>query len=54
MNYNVGDLVFGHFGWQSHSICDGNPAEHRHGLYKIDPAIPLPDSTALGILGMPG
>ncbi|XP_019855478.1 PREDICTED: prostaglandin reductase 1-like isoform X2 [Amphimedon queenslandica] len=51
-NFAVGDVVLGPFGWTSHSICDG-PASLMK-IIKLDPTIPLPQSTALGILGMPG
>jgi NADPH:quinone reductase len=45
--YVKGDIVLGQFGWQEHTISDGQ------GLRKIDPQV-APVSTALGVLGMPG
>ena len=53
-DYAVGDMVFGGFGWTTHSICNGDPKGHGHGLRKLDPSLPVSPSTALGILGMPG
>ncbi len=52
--FTVGDLVFGNFGWVTHTICNGNPEGHPHGLRKLDPNSPISPSTAVGILGMPG
>ncbi|MBZ0129748.1 MAG: NADP-dependent oxidoreductase [Rhodobacteraceae bacterium] len=45
--WQVGDIVEGRFGWQSHAISDGAM------LRRLDPA-QAPVSTALGVLGMPG
>jgi NADPH-dependent curcumin reductase len=45
--FKPGDVVLGHFGWQSHAVSNGK------GLRKLDPAL-VPVSTALGVLGMPG
>src|SRR5262249_45553135 len=45
--FQVGDYVFGGYGWQLYSAV---PAD---GLVKLDPA-EAPMSTALGVLGMPG
>ena len=53
-DYAVGDIVHGFFGWCSHSISNGDPSAHPHGLSKLDPKSTLSPSTALGILGMPG
>ncbi|XP_041379630.1 prostaglandin reductase 1-like [Gigantopelta aegis] len=47
-DFAVGDLIFGYYGWSSHTICDGNPVGHIHGLRKLDPSNPVPPSTALG------
>lgn len=46
-DYQAGDLVLAHGGWQSFFLSDGN------GLSKLDARIMHP-SLALGILGMPG
>lgn len=46
-SYQVGDLVLGSGGWQSHAVIDGA------GLFKLHPSMPQP-SLALGVLGMPG
>lgn len=45
--FQVGDIVTGRFGWQSHALSDGQMVQ------KIDPDA-APISTALGVLGMPG
>lgn len=45
--FQVGDIVEGMTGWQSHAVSDGK------GYRTLDPAI-APVSTALGVLGMPG
>lgn len=45
--FQVGDIVEGMTGWQSHAVTDGI------GYRKVDPAL-APVSTALGVLGMPG
>lgn len=45
--FEVGDLVLGFTGWQSHAISDGV------GLNKLERSMPNP-SWALGVLGMPG
>ena len=47
-DYSVGDVVLGEFGWSSHSISDGSK------VFKLDSSSPIPHSTALGVLGMPG
>ena len=51
-DFAVGDIVIGQFGWTTHSISDGTG--QIFNVIKLDPTIPLPQSTALGILGMPG
>jgi NADPH-dependent curcumin reductase CurA len=45
--YQVGEIVLGHTGWQTHALSSGA------GLRKLDPKL-APISTALGVLGMPG
>ena len=45
--FEVGDLVVGATGWQSHSISDGR------NLIPVPKGLPSP-SMALGVLGMPG
>ena len=45
--FEVGDLVVGATGWQSHCICEG------HNLIPLPKGLPSP-SMALGVLGMPG
>lgn len=45
--FQVGDLVVGSTGWQTHSISDGR------GLMPLPAGIPSP-SMAVGVLGMPG
>ena len=55
-DYSVGDLVIGHFGWVTYTICvvpKGKP-DYLQSYIKLDPNMPLPPSTTLGILGMPG
>lgn len=46
-NFEVGDLVVGSTGWQTHSIHDGS------ALVKLPKDLPNP-SLAVGVLGMPG
>ena len=46
-DFQAGDIVNAHIGWQEYGISGGE------GLRKIDPAI-APISTGIGILGMPG
>ena len=46
-DFQAGDIVNAHIGWQEYGVSAGN------GLRKIDPAI-APISTGIGILGMPG
>lgn len=46
-NFEVGDLVVGSTGWQTHSIHDGS------ALVKLPKNLPSP-SLAVGVLGMPG
>lgn len=49
--FQVGDVVMGAFGWQSHLV--GKPS----GLIKIDPNMfqgPLTLTAAIGVLGIPG
>ncbi len=51
-NFQPGDIVTGHLGWQLYSVArvaQASPASVR----KIDPRI-APVTTALGVLGMPG
>lgn len=45
--FQVGDIVNAHIGWQEYGVSGGD------GLRKIDPSI-APISTGIGILGMPG
>lgn len=45
--YQVGDLVLGHTGWQSHATVPGKV------LTRLEPGMAQP-SLALGVLGMPG
>ncbi|GLH11488.1 Prostaglandin reductase 1 [Gryllus bimaculatus] len=55
-NYQVGDLVVGFFGWQTHTIVDiSQPPPPGHlKPYKIPNFGDLPLSLALGVLGRPG
>ncbi|RJG40550.1 NADP-dependent oxidoreductase [Mesorhizobium sp. DCY119] len=46
-DFEEGDIVLSHSGWQSFAVSDGA------GLRKLDPSA-APITTALGILGMPG
>ena len=46
-DYQAGDIVLAHTGWQTHALSSGA------GLRKLDPKL-APISTALGVLGMPG
>lgn len=46
-DYQVGDWVLSHNGWQDYAVSDGA------GLVKLDPDS-APPSYALGVLGMPG
>lgn len=45
--FNVGDVVEGRLGWQTHGIADAN------SIRKLDLDL-APPQTALGVLGMPG
>lgn len=49
--FEVGDIVQGYTGWQTHAVFDGIDLDAP--LQKVDPSI-APMSTALGVLGMPG
>ncbi|WP_456077541.1 NADP-dependent oxidoreductase [Dongia rigui] len=49
--FEVGDIVQGRTGWQSHAVSDGTATSAP--LQRVDPTI-APISTALGVLGMPG
>ncbi|HEY1403365.1 MAG TPA: NADP-dependent oxidoreductase, partial [Pyrinomonadaceae bacterium] len=51
-NFQAGDIVAGHLGWQLYSVATGE-GSGAASLTKIDPAL-APITTALGILGMPG
>src|SRR3546814_20797893 len=46
-DFNPGDIVLSHSGWQSHALAGGDT------LRKLDPS-QAPVTTALGVLGMPG
>jgi len=46
-DYQPGDIVLSHSGWQTHALSDGR------GLRRLEP-FAAPVSTALGVLGMPG
>jgi len=46
-DFDPGDIVLSHSGWQKYAVADGS------GLRKLDPG-QAPLSTALGVLGMPG
>ncbi|QOT00329.1 NADP-dependent oxidoreductase [Brevibacterium sp. JNUCC-42] len=46
-DFQVGDVVLGHLGWQNYSVADANQVK------KIDADL-APITTALGVLGMPG
>ncbi|XP_055584681.1 prostaglandin reductase 1-like [Uranotaenia lowii] len=52
--YPRGSIVFGQFGWRTHTIC--NPDKYNGGsnLYLLPEFGSLPLSLGLGILGMPG
>ena len=45
--FQVGEIVVGETGWQTHCLSDGK------GFRKVDPSL-APISTSLGVLGMPG
>jgi NADPH-dependent curcumin reductase CurA len=45
--YSEDDIVAAHTGWRTHALFDGT------NLRKVDPAV-APETTALGVLGMPG
>jgi hypothetical protein len=45
--FQLGEMVMGRLGWQTHAISSGT------GLTKLDPRF-SPITTALGVLGMPG
>ena len=45
--FQVGEIVVGETGWQTHCLSDGK------GFRKADPSL-APISTSLGVLGMPG
>jgi hypothetical protein len=45
--FGVGDRVAAAYGWQEHALSDGR------GVRKIPPG-PVPPSTAIGVLGVPG
>ncbi len=45
--YQAGQYVSGHFGWQEYAVSDGE------GVRRIDPTV-APVSAALHVLGMPG
>ena len=52
-DYSVGDLVVGMFGWCTHTIVAADNKD-QHAL-KLDPTLYKDrESTALGVLGMPG
>jgi NADPH-dependent curcumin reductase CurA len=51
-NFQAGDIVTGHLGWQLYSVAKGEQGTPA-ALTKIDPAL-APVTNALGILGMPG
>jgi NADPH-dependent curcumin reductase len=46
-DFNAGDVVLSHSGWQSHAVS------HGRRVRRLDPAR-APISTAVGVLGMPG
>lgn len=48
-SYATGDIVAGHFGWQSHAVVRADSRIFR----RVNPDLG-PISTALGVLGMPG
>lgn len=48
LQYEVGEVVMGRFGWQDYCLCDGPEVDRR-----VDPAL-APISTALGVLGING
>ncbi|XP_055608894.1 prostaglandin reductase 1-like [Uranotaenia lowii] len=52
--YPRGSIVYGEFGWRTHTIC--NPDKYNGGfdLYLLPEFGSLPLSLGLGILGMPG
>jgi NADPH-dependent curcumin reductase CurA len=50
-NFQIGEIVQGRTGWQSHAVSDGTALGAP--LQKVDPAL-APISTAVGVLGMPG
>jgi NADPH-dependent curcumin reductase CurA len=51
-NFQPGDIVTGHLGWQLYSAASGDYASPT-SVRKVDPRI-APVTTALGVLGMPG
>ena len=52
-NYAVGDLVTGMFGWRSHTITSESDKE-KNVVKLVAELYKDRESTALGILGMPG
>ena len=46
-DYKEGDIVQGHWGWQTHAAVDAK------SVVRVDPDL-APIQTALGVLGMPG
>jgi NADPH-dependent curcumin reductase CurA len=52
-NFQAGDIVAGHLGWQLYSAAKGDAGGTPASLVKVDPSL-APVTTALGILGMPG
>ncbi|MDO3411371.1 NADP-dependent oxidoreductase [Saccharibacillus sp. CPCC 101409] len=47
VDYKEGDIVQGHWGWQTHAAVDAK------SVVRVDPDL-APIQTALGVLGMPG
>ena len=48
LQYQVGEVLMGRFGWQDYCLCDGPEVDRR-----VDPEL-APISTALGVLGING
>jgi len=54
-DYKVGDVVYGHIGWRTHTNVNIEIAKKEQtGFYKLPDFQGLPYTHALGALGMPG
>ena len=52
----MGTKVVGYFGWRDHTVFKPDPNSERYleTIYKMPNMKGLPDSYALGAVGMPG